>query len=909
VATWSPVQSATAYRLDVSTSNIFTPENILTTLTPEGTSQPVDDLAPGTKYFFQVQAVNAGGVSVYSQNFPVTTLSPPQAPVITSFTPSSGPVGTSVTITGAFNPVAANNIVFFGATKATITASSPAGNSLSVLVPFGATFEQISVTDIATHLTGYSASPFITTISPAGQTFNSNSFGPKVAFGHEPFEIVGLEPIESIKTADLDDDGKSDLIVSGFNSLSIRRNISLHGTLDSVSFSSPIKLATMQFPSSLTIDDLNCDGKPDIIIANGSSVAIFFNESLNGSLSSFSRVDFDLGVNDFGHINSFAVGDLDGDGRPDLAIARMKGLTFSEVVILRNNNTFNNALIFDLPGVPISVSFPELADAIAIGDLDNDLKPDLAVMGNGVVSIFKNRATKGSIVSASFVKKVTLVGVDNSFHPYVVIGDLDSNGKQDLVVSGFNQVSVFDNIGLSDSLTNASFALKVDYTVSNVPQLLPLAISDLNGDARPELIVSSFVFPNTSNGGNGRSSFAQSINYLSGSETIVAGVVAGDLDNDRNPDLVAGSRLKENATDSKIILLHNNFANDSIANVFVTSPAHGSTGFLPTVNVSAKALSGASTYTIQLSSQEDFAGVLEKSGARGQRFTGLSYGTRYFARVKTNLSPKFGKTTSFSTVPAEDLAFVTSPADGAIDQSPNLTVVSNTVPGATNYTIDLNTSRLFLDTSISKSGSRTQVFTGLNYNTTYYSRVRTEFTQTPGETRSFTTMDASKISFITSPADGATGQPTTLNLVCNPVPGATEYSVFVAINGVFLAVETSSSRTIQVSGLAPNTSYHVQVRTNLSQQFGPVRTFTTGAALGALAAYPNPASNQVTIKNIKPDSQIRIIDAISGTLVETIHATDEELTIETTKYRRGLYYVIQVNADGSEGESMKLSVN
>src|SRR5579872_6537300 len=67
-----------------------------------------------------------------------------QAPVITSFSPASGAIGTIVTITGAgFNATAANNIVFFGATMATVTAAST--TSLTVTVPVGATYQPISV--------------------------------------------------------------------------------------------------------------------------------------------------------------------------------------------------------------------------------------------------------------------------------------------------------------------------------------------------------------------------------------------------------------------------------------------------------------------------------------------------------------------------------------------------------------------------------------------------------------------------------------------------------------------------------------------------------------------------------------------------------------------------------------------
>jgi IPT/TIG domain len=82
-----------------------------------------------------------------------------QKPNITNFTPTSGVVGTSVTITGAnFNATAAQNVVYFGATKATVTAAST--TSLTVTVPVGATFQPISVLNLSTVLTGFSSAPF-----------------------------------------------------------------------------------------------------------------------------------------------------------------------------------------------------------------------------------------------------------------------------------------------------------------------------------------------------------------------------------------------------------------------------------------------------------------------------------------------------------------------------------------------------------------------------------------------------------------------------------------------------------------------------------------------------------------------------------------------------------------------------
>lgn len=72
-------------------------------------------------------------------------------PTITSFSPSSAKPGDAVTITGTnFNTTAANNIVFFGATQATVTAAT--ATSLTVTVPSGATYAPITAFNLNTYL-------------------------------------------------------------------------------------------------------------------------------------------------------------------------------------------------------------------------------------------------------------------------------------------------------------------------------------------------------------------------------------------------------------------------------------------------------------------------------------------------------------------------------------------------------------------------------------------------------------------------------------------------------------------------------------------------------------------------------------------------------------------------------------
>ncbi|HXB96256.1 MAG TPA: IPT/TIG domain-containing protein [Puia sp.] len=61
-------------------------------------------------------------------------------PRISQFAPTAGAVGTIVTISGSgFSANASADIVYFGATRATVSAAS--ANSLTVTVPAGATYQ------------------------------------------------------------------------------------------------------------------------------------------------------------------------------------------------------------------------------------------------------------------------------------------------------------------------------------------------------------------------------------------------------------------------------------------------------------------------------------------------------------------------------------------------------------------------------------------------------------------------------------------------------------------------------------------------------------------------------------------------------------------------------------------------
>jgi photosystem II stability/assembly factor-like uncharacterized protein len=383
-------------------------------------------------------------------------------PTITSFTPESGTIGSSVTITGTnFNATTAQNIVFFGATQAVVTAAS--ATSLTVTVPLGATYQYLSVTNLATGLTAYSLKPFVVTLA------GSVSFATKADF------TTGSAP-QAISIGDVDGDGKADLAVvnSSSSTVSVLLNTSSSG---SVSFATKADFATGTSPRSLSIGDIDGDGKADLAVANYGNhrVSVFLNTSISGSVSFAAKVNFTTGTNP----RSVSIGDIDGDGKVDLAVANY---TSNTVSVFRNTSisgslNFDTKLDFATGVRPYSVS---------IGDIDGDGKADLAVANytSNTVSVLRNTSTSGSVsfaTKADFTTGLSACSVN--------IGDIDGDGKVDLAVANMidHNVSVLHN---TSSSGNLNFDPKTDFTPGNSPRWI--STGDIDGDGKLDLTVANY---------------------------------------------------------------------------------------------------------------------------------------------------------------------------------------------------------------------------------------------------------------------------------------------------------------------------------------------------------------------------------------------------------------------------------
>src|SRR5207249_2410171 len=130
----------------------------------------------------------------------------------------------------------------------------------------------------------------------------------------------------SVVMSDVDGDGKPDMVVANFNSstISVLRNISSSGSISAASFATKVDFPTLAYPSTMAIGDVDGDGKPDIVVGYrySENVSVLRNTSTLGSISASSlaaKVDFVTGDVTV----SVAIGDVDGDGKPEIVVANL----------------------------------------------------------------------------------------------------------------------------------------------------------------------------------------------------------------------------------------------------------------------------------------------------------------------------------------------------------------------------------------------------------------------------------------------------------------------------------------------------------------------------------------------------------------------------------------------------------
>jgi hypothetical protein len=350
----------------------------------------------------------------------------------------------------------------------------------------------------------------------------------------------------SVGLGDFNGDGKPDLAIAnsigGFGRVSVLLNMTTPGA-STASFAAQQDFATTRnYPSSLVVADLNGDGQPDLAVTNhDSTMSIFLNATAPGAIvPTFSDPQiFAVGPYPY----SLAVADLNGDGRPDLAL----GYYNTHHVSVLLNKTAPGATTVSIadPQTFSSGGVNSSPFSLAVGDFNGDGNPDLAVANccgpSGSVSVLLNTRVPITI-APSFAAQQTFIAGTGARS--VAVGDFNGDGKLDLAVAniGSNDVSVLLNTTAPGDST-PSFAGQVSFFSGNEP--FSVAVGDFNGDGRLDLVVANFasqtvsVFLNTTAPGASTPTFAPRQTFSTGRGPV--SVAAGDLNGDGRSDLVVAN--------------------------------------------------------------------------------------------------------------------------------------------------------------------------------------------------------------------------------------------------------------------------------------------------------------------------------------------------------------------------------
>lgn len=296
----------------------------------------------------------------------------------------------------------------------------------------------------------------------------------------------------AVALADFNEDGKLDVASADCNSTFVDV---LFGNGDGT-LQPAIRLPLIGHPNSIAAADFNADGHPDIAVTMSDfpRVAIFFSK---GGTQFTVPHDFTVGDNETTYLKSITAGDINHDGRPDLAVLACCKDNGAHVSVYRlNNETFANQT--DQPRFFQQLVETGTALSVKLADIDEDgfadyiipYSPDPTCTGSctpiqGLTWIFNN--PDGSTTT----KSGYVIGVDGFY--YVTAGaavaDLNGDGLNDLAVAVTgNRYETGDSVRYLLATGPRTFAPAEYVGVGGRQSAQDLAAADFNRDGLADMV-------------------------------------------------------------------------------------------------------------------------------------------------------------------------------------------------------------------------------------------------------------------------------------------------------------------------------------------------------------------------------------------------------------------------------------
>jgi hypothetical protein len=401
---------------------------------------------------------------------------------------------------------------------------------------------------------------FLLAAAPASQLRATGSNTPQF-LPAMTYDSGGINPM-SVAIADVNGDGKPDLLVANWcasDSSCANGSVAvLLGNGDGTFQAAVTYASGGAFAVSVAMADVNRDGKPDLLVANCGAISISTCGIGNGVVGillgngdgTFQPVvSYDTGGS---YSLSVAATDLNGDGKPDLAVSNL----FSDnvgVLLGNGDGTFQSAVTYDAGGQAI---------AVAIADVSGDGTPDLLVAtraSGGAVGVLLGNG------NGTF-KPVVPYNSGGVVPVSVAVSDVNGDGKPDVVVTN----NFASNVGVLLGNGDGTLQPVVTYGSGGVGAY-SVAVADVNGDGKPDLVLANCAAAGAAGCGgpaeavvgallgNGDGTFQAVLTYGSGGFDTQSVAIA-DVNGDGRPDVVVGNVCADvscNGNGSVGVLLNN----------------------------------------------------------------------------------------------------------------------------------------------------------------------------------------------------------------------------------------------------------------------------------------------------------------------------------------------------------------
>ncbi|MGA3105763.1 MAG: FG-GAP-like repeat-containing protein [Terriglobales bacterium] len=280
-------------------------------------------------------------------------------------------------------------------------------------------------------------------------------------------------------------------------------------------------------PNNLVAMDVNGDGKIDIVAMTPYNGVYVFLGNGDGTFQA-PIANATVCTNAIGNCESMAVGDLNGDGKPDLAF-QSNDTTGGGISILLNtgSGTFGSAAYY-----PVAISGVFAGAGIAIGDVNGDKKPDIVVgsAGGATAIVYLNQGA-GTFKVSGTVGSVPLNPTNN-----VVLADINNDKKLDIVVPDpFGDVYTFYGTGKGTFTAGQVYPLQSCNDCSN----FLVAVADFNGDGTLDVLDTDGFFTNTVSLGRGDGTFQTAQSFPFALEGQYQNIAVADFNGDGIPDVAA----------------------------------------------------------------------------------------------------------------------------------------------------------------------------------------------------------------------------------------------------------------------------------------------------------------------------------------------------------------------------------